>query len=203
VAALMLGRDPLLSNDDLVARLRLTTRVFPAADPTLLACSDPAFVPDASGDLPNDGQCNCTPTSCGEGMLDAGRAVRAATNSVAVVYGPSAGTQGQAVTYDGSASLPAPRRQLTSYLWSVVSGPAGGTFSSSSTPITQFSGSPGDYTLRLAVTDNAGTRDSYDFTLAVSAGGGGGSSGGGGAVGWPYLSLLAGLLVLFRRRLSG
>lgn len=202
VAALMLSRDPLMTNDDLVDRLRITTRVFPPADPTLFACSDPKFVPDTDGNLPNDGQCNCTSTSCGEGMLDAGRAVRAATNAVAVVYGPSSGTQGQAIGFDGSRSLPAPRQTLTSYRWTVLSG-TGGSFSSPSAPVTQFSGSAGDYALRLTVTDSSGTADSYDFSLAVSSGGGGGDSGGGGALGLLPLALLAGVLALSRRRISG
>ena len=202
VAALMLSRDPLLTNDELIARLRLTTRVFPAADPTLFSCSDPRFVADDEGNLPNDGQCNCTSTSCGEGMLDAGRAVRAATNAVAVVDGPSSATAGQAVTFSGSRSLPAPRQQLQSYRWSVLSGPEGGSFGSPAAPSTQFTGAAGGYTLRLTVTDSAGTLDSYDFSLAVGGGGGGGS-GGGGALPLLHVALLAGVLLLLRRRVSG
>ena len=201
VVALMLSRDPLMTNDELIERLRLTTRVFPAADPALLACSDPGFVPDSDGNLPNDGQCNCTSTSCGEGMLDAGRAVRAATNAVAVVYGPSSALQGEPAAFDGSRSLPAPRQRLTAYRWTVVSGPAGGWFSAAAEPRTAFNGNPGDYTLRLTVTDSAGTSDSYDFVLAVGSGGGGG--GGGGALPLLHLALLAGVLVLSRRRVSG
>lgn len=199
VAALMLSADPLLTNDEITARLRLTTRVFPAPDPNLLFCSDPAFTADADGNYPNDGQCNCTSTSCGEGMLDAGEAVWAAINAVAVVFGPASGTQGQAVTFDGAQSLPAPRRQITNYGWSVVSGPAGGSFSAPSAPATQFTGNAGEYTLRLAVTDSAGTSDSYDFVLDLRPAGGGG---GGGALPWPFLVVLAGLLAWVRRRVS-
>jgi serine protease len=205
VAALMLSRDPLMTNEELIARLRLTTRVFPAADPTLFSCSDPRFVADDEGNLPNDGQCNCTSTSCGEGMLDAGRAVRAATNAVAVVDGPSSATAGQGVTFSGSRSLPAPRQQLRSYRWSVLSGPEGGSFGSPTAPTTQFTGAAGGYTLRLTVTDSAGTMDSYDFSLAVGSGGspGGGGGGGGGALPPLHVVLLAGVLLLFRRRVSG
>ncbi len=199
VAALMLSRDPLLTNVDVIERLRLTTRVFPAADPALLFCSDPAFVPDAGGNLPNDGQCNCTETSCGEGMLDAGGAVRAAANAVAIVFGPASAVRGEAVTFDGSLSLPAPRSTLTSFGWSVLSGPAGGTFSSFTAPVSAFSGNPGLYTLRLDITDSRGTRDSYDFVLNVVDGGGGG---GGGALSWLHL-LLLGLLALGGRRFIG
>jgi serine protease len=158
-------------------------------------------VPDADGNLPNDGQCNCTSSSCGEGMLDAGRAVRAATNAVAVVYGPSSSDPGQAVGFDGSRSLPAPRQQLTSYRWTIVSGP-GGSFTAPSSPTTEFTGNAGEHTLRLTVTDSAGTVDSYDFVLAV-AGNGGGGGGGGGALPLLHVALLAGLLVLSRRRVRG
>ncbi len=202
VAALMLSRDPQLTNAELIERLRLTSRVFPAPDPALLSCSDPAFVADASGNLPNDGQCNCTSSSCGEGMLDAGRAVRAATNAVAVVDGPSTAVQGRAVTFDAARSLPAPRSQLASYRWSIVSGPAGGSLSSSSASSTQFIGNAGDYVLRLTVTDTRGTADSYDFAVTVAGSGGSvGGSGGGGAVA-PW-SLFAGLALLLLRRRFG
>jgi serine protease len=201
----MLSRDPLMTNEDVIQRLRLTTRVFPAADPTLFACSDSGFVPDEDGDLPNDGQCNCTVTSCGEGMLDAGRAVRAATNAVAVVYGPGSGVAGQAVGFDGSHSLPSPRQQIASYQWSVVDGPAGGAFSPPAAPTATFSGPAGQYTLRLAVTDSAGTSDNYDFVLTLSSNDSGGGGGGGGGGALSPLALLGLLLMLVgvRRFIAG
>lgn len=203
VAALMLSRDPLLTNEDLIARLRLSSRVFPAADPALLSCDDPQFVADEEGNLPNDGQCNCTANSCGEGMLDAGRAVRAAANAVAVVYGPSTGAKGQPVDFDGSHSLPAPRAQVTSYRWTVVDGASGGSFSAPAGSTTQFTGGAGQYTLRLTVTDSAGTADTYDFSLTISdVATGGGGDGGGGAVSLLHLVLLAGALALTRRRVG-
>ena len=202
VAALMLSRDALLTNDEIVSRLRLTSRVFPAADPALLSCADPAFVPDTDGNLPNDGQCNCNSASCGEGMLDAGRAVRAATNAVAVVDGPSSGTAGQPIAFDGSRSLPAPRRQLSSYRWTVVSGPDGASFEATSAPRALFYGNAGDYVLRLSVSDNGGTSDTYDFALTMTGAASGGG-GGGGAFSTLDLALLAGLLALSRRRRGG
>ena len=203
VAALMLSRDPLLTNDEVIERLRLTSRVFPASDPTLFSCDDPAFAPDADGDLPNDGQCNCTATSCGDGMLDAGRAVRAATNAVAVVYGPASGNAGQALRFDGSASLPAPRQRISSYRWTVLNGPGGGAFSAPSASTSSFTGNAGEYTLRLAVTDSAGSTDNYDFVLALATtGSDSGGGGGGGSLSPLALLLLAGAF-LGRRRLNG
>lgn len=200
VAALMLSRDPQLTNKDIIDRLRLTSRVFPAADPQLFSCDDPAFKPGDDGALPDDGQCNCTSSSCGEGMLDAGRAVRAATNAVAVVDGPSTAAQGQAVRFDGSRSLPAPRQALTQYRWTIVAGPPGGFFSAPTAAATQFTGNVGDYTLRLAVTDSAGTTDSYDFAMSVTGAAVGGGGGGGALPLW-QMALLAGLLAA-RRRLN-
>jgi hypothetical protein len=73
--------------------------------------------------------------------------------------------------------------------------------SSPSASTTQFTGNAGEYTLRLTVTDSAGTLDSYDFSLAVS--GSGGDSGGGGALPLLHLALLVGVLALSRRRISG
>jgi len=203
VAALMLSRDPLMTNEEVIERLRLTSRVFPAPDPTLFSCADPAFRPNADGDLPNDGQCNCTATSCGDGMLDAGRAVRSATNAVAVVYGPSSGLAGQALGFDGSASLPAPRRQIASYRWSVLDGPGGGTFAAPSSASSSFTGVAGQYTLRLAVTDSAGSADNYDFVLALASTGveSGGGGGGGGAMS-PLALLLLAVAAFSLRRFS-
>lgn len=198
VAALMLSRDRQLTNADIINRLRLTSRVFPAADPQLLSCGDPAFKPGDDGQLPNDGQCNCTSTSCGEGMLDAGRAVRSATNAVAVVDGPSTASQGQAVRFDGSRSLAAPRQTLTQYRWTIVAGPSGGFFSAASAPATLFTGNAGDYSLRLEVADSAGTTDIYDFAVSVTGAAVGGGGGGGALPLWQAV-LLIGLLAARRR----
>jgi hypothetical protein len=82
----------------------------------------------------------------------------------------------------------------------VLDGPAGGGFSSSSSATSLFTGPAGQYTLRLAVTDSAGTIDSYDFVLALSpASGGSTGGGGGGALSLLHLALLAGLLAGRRR----
>ena len=200
VAALMLSVDPLLTNADVTARLRLTSRVFPFADASLLSCSDPAYVPDVDGNLPNDGQCNCTESSCGEGMLDAGAAVRAAANAVAVVFGPATAIQRQAVSFDGSQSLPAPRSTLTSFNWSVVSGPGSGTFANSTASVAAFTANDaGLYTLRLEVIDSRGTRDNYDFVVDVASAGGGGGGGGCGPLPLWHLLWLGSLDLAFPR----
>jgi len=71
VAALMLAVNPALTPADIIARVRQTARPFPV-DPALPACPTVATSGDAAG------QCNCTPTTCGAGMLDAAAAVLAA-----------------------------------------------------------------------------------------------------------------------------
>lgn len=70
VAGLMLGINPTLTPAQTKAAIQSSSRPFPV-DPTLAAC--PGSI--ASGD--NVGQCNCTTTQCGAGMLDALAAVKA------------------------------------------------------------------------------------------------------------------------------
>ena len=70
VAGLMVGINPTLTPAQVKAALQSSSRPFPV-DPTLAAC--PGSV--TSGDTV--GQCNCTTTQCGAGMLDALAAVKA------------------------------------------------------------------------------------------------------------------------------
>jgi len=71
VAALMLSLNPALTPADIIARIKRSARAFPT-DNTLSACPNVA----TSGDT--TGQCNCTTTTCGAGILDAAAAVAAA-----------------------------------------------------------------------------------------------------------------------------
>jgi hypothetical protein len=71
VAALMLSLNPLLTPNDVIARIKQTARAFPS-DSTLSACPNVAMLGDTAG------QCNCTTATCGAGILDAAAAVAAA-----------------------------------------------------------------------------------------------------------------------------
>jgi serine protease len=171
VAGLMLAVNPYLNADELRSRMRSTARAFPPRDPSLLSCSDPAFVPDANGNLPNDGQCNCTTTSCGAGMLDARAAVIAAANPVAAIAATAAPVLGTPLALDGRPSIAAPSAAIASYNWTVVSSvPAGAAITSTSTAQSAltFPGA-GTYVVRLQVVDTAGRSQSQSCTISVAA----------------------------------
>lgn len=171
VAGLMLAVNPYLNPQELAARMRSSARPFPPPDPALLACGDPAFVPDANGDLPNDGQCNCTTTSCGAGMLDAGRAVTAALDPVAAIGRTAAPAVGAPLALDGSASAAALGATIAGYAWTVASSnPAGAAITSAATAQTTltFPGA-GTYVVQLQVVDSAGRARAQACTVTVLA----------------------------------
>ncbi len=70
VAGLMLGVNPSLTPGRLIAALKTSATPFPS-DPTLPVC------PALSDGKDTTGQCNCTTTQCGAGMLNAVAAVQA------------------------------------------------------------------------------------------------------------------------------
>lgn len=228
VAGLMLAVNPQLPVNELVARMKLGARPFPAADPSLFACSSPLFVPDAKGVWPNDGQCNCDTASCGAGLLDAAGAVRAAAAPIAVVSAP-ASTNGLStpITLDASASVAVNGASIVAWQWSLASASAAGaSLSATSGAQTRLIVSqPGQYQVLVTVIDSTGRSDTDLCTYVVSAGGasggcttpaaaalpalvdGGvvvsppatGGGGGGGALPWWLLGVLALALGLRRR----
>lgn len=184
VAGLMIAANPTISVADLTQRLRLTARAFPAADPSLLSCSNSDFKADAAGNLPNDGQCNCDTSSCGAGMLDAAAAVRSANNPIALIAGPGSASAGQSITIDGSASVGSPGIGTITYRWQAT-GDGTATLGATNGPTLNFSATAGSYSVTLTVTDASGHSDSRTVALQVTgstSNGGGGSGGGGGSV---------------------
>jgi serine protease len=173
VAGLMLAVHPTLNIDAVRKRLRNSARPFPAADPSLLACSDPSFVVDASGNLPNDGQCNCTTTSCGSGMLDAFAAVNAALNPLAAIAPTAAPSIGQPLVLDAGPSDAALGAVVANYHWSIVqpSSPGAGLTSTTTAQTSLTFSSTGNYTVRLDVTDSNGLTDTRTCTISVLSAG--------------------------------
>jgi serine protease len=206
VAALMLSLNPALAPADLIARIRQSARAFPA-DTTLPTC------PTVSTSSDSVGQCNCTTTTCGAGMLDAAAAVAAALPPTAAIQALDPLIAGTLIRLDGSSSKAAPGRTLVAWQWSLLSAPAGASLTSFSTPATTLQAvAQGSYTVALTVTDNLGASNATQTTLSVAApapnttpggseppsatsGGGGGS-----ALDGPALLGLAGLAYLSRRR---
>jgi PKD domain len=80
-------------------------------------------------------------------------------------------TESTFITVCESASITVtaadPNDDALSYAWSVVSGPAGGSLRPSEAAAT-FSGSPGDYVLRVTATDTHAAEASFLFTVHVS-----------------------------------
>jgi serine protease len=210
VAALMLSLNPTLGPADIIRRIKRSARVFPS-DSALPTCPNLSDLPDSTG------QCNCTTTTCGAGLLDAAAAVAVAlppTSSIQMLDPLVAGTS---IRLDGTGSTAAKGLTISGWHWTLVSAPAGSgsalTSVDASTTSLQAT-TAGDYTVSLTVTDNLGATNSYQRVLSVSnpvtpiptpqpplASGG---SGGGGALDLTGLLLLAGLIGLayFPRRSS-
>ena len=177
-AALMLAANPLLSESELMARLKRAATAFPV-DATLPTC--PAVTAD--------GQCNCTTTTCGAGMLDTAAAVTLALEPTAGISVSAAAVVNTAITLTAASNV-----SPVSWQWSQISGPATGSFGSPAAASTTFTAtSAGSYTIRLTITDAIGRTTSADASLTVASAP---SSGGGGGGGATDLASLTGILAL-------
>ncbi|MCL2657150.1 MAG: S8 family serine peptidase [Betaproteobacteria bacterium] len=194
VAALMLSIHSGLMPTQLIQYIQASASPFPVT-PLFPTCPQT----DSSG------QCNCTATTCGAGMLNAFRAVSSALQPAALIVAPSSSEPGETLTLDGSGSSAADGYTLTSYAWKIISD--GGTVSNlgnaDQAVATLATSKAGSVTLSLTVTDDAGRANTTNVTIAV----GGptppsGNGGGGGAVdpiGLLAVALLAGLGYAVRR----
>jgi serine protease len=208
-AGLMRALNPRLTPSQLIARLRSSAAAFPTTSdstPAPPVCHTPAAKTDVQ-----DAECLCTTAVCGAGLLNAGAALIEAQRPAAVAgVSGSVGT-GRPLTLDGSGSGAAQGRSIASYTWSVVSTAGGASTPAFSNPnvatTTVLSPTSGSYTLRLTVTDSAGTSDSAELSVTAATSGGtttstaappASGSGGGGALSLELLALAA--LVTQRRR---
>ncbi len=208
-AALMLQARPALLPDDVRRLLRDTARTFPQVGGVPVC-----HAPNSSTQV----ECNCTTSTCGAGMLDAGQAVSAAAAGVVprIVVTPAAPVSGQTVTLDASGSLPSVTgSSIVSYAWTLVDGGGivsalSGPTNTSSISVTPSSG--GTFTVQLTVIDDSSPTPVSAVTTETitvaspgtahatgsSTGGGGG---GGGAVPAGALLALAGVVLVVRARL--
>ena len=221
--ALMLSAAPNLTNAQVVSILKSTARAFPSVSDTApqpLACTVPvAEVKDSNGNVvtpasaPQD-ECICTTSTCGAGMLDAGRAVAAAqalsTGAAATYTAPTAVASptsasvvaGSSVTLSGTGSTSGSSGATLTYLWSI---PDADTFvtlgSTTDSSVVVHGASAGVGTVKLTVMDpTSGLSSSTTVSVTVTAAPA--SSGGGGAAnpGWLAALALAGLLLRPRTR---
>jgi serine protease len=195
--ALMLSVQPTLTPTLVKQYLQQTARPFPttggnvsidvttptptAESPVALTAAQPPQCAIPTSTNPNQGECLCTTSSCGAGMLDAHAAVTLASG--------------------GGLIPPTSVVTTNSYQWTLVDG--GGIVTSLSGATTQnASATPtgaGTFTVSLTTTDSAGVVMTTTSTVTVAAAPiTPPSSGGGGGALTPYalLFLLAAVLAL-------
>ncbi len=117
-AALMLSVNPALTPSQVRSMLQATARAFPTTGGTAgtVACVPPTTTQQL--------ECYCTTGTCGAGMLDVHAAVLAvpapsATQALAFAT-PVAPVPGDTVTLDGSTSVPASGKTISTYQWTMV-----------------------------------------------------------------------------------
>lgn len=221
-AALMLSVRPNLTPAQLRSLVMSSARPFPASG-LLDSNNQPLQACQAPGNF-DQGECYCTTSTCGAGMLDANAAVRAAigaTNlgdllqpAVALAAPSSSPQAGTAFSLTSSGSLIPGGRSIASRRWSLVQ--AGGIVSgfdgaADGTTVALTASAAGRVVVQLALTDDRGFVTAVDFPVDVAAasggggggggsGGGGGGGGGGGSMSWAWLLALVAATVLLARR---
>jgi len=208
--ALMLSANPSLTNSEVVSILQSTARPFPSSavgnagiTAGTVACTAPSST--------TQDECLCTTSTCGAGMLDAGKAVAAA----AALATPTVSISGGSTVAAGSTltltSSQATGILVTGYAWSITSGGSFATLGSATGSSVVLTGvSAGTVTVQLQATNALGNTETATTSVTVtgtsSTGSGGSSSGssssGGGAANpaWLAALALAGLLLGPRAR---
>ena len=211
--ALMMAAAPNITNAQVIQIPKSTARPFPTTGGS--AGTPVCHAPTTTA----QDECYCTTSTCGAGMLDAGRAVAAAAAlaTIHAVISDSASTVtvGSSTTLSAASSNASAGATITGYSWSIVSGASSATLSSNSGASVTLTGvAAGTTVVQLTVTDSANQTATTTATLSVTSassggssggGSGGGSSGGGGGGGaanpvWLLALALAGLLLSPRRR---
>ena len=181
IAGLMVAVNGRLSTAQLIARLQEgATKPFPDPNASIPPPVPPVpvcHVPTGANDLQLL-ECVCTTDTCGAGMANALGAVQAALRPVAAIAVPVPGsvTPGQDVVLRGVGSGAACGRAINAYSWVIVDGGATppGIVGASTDTATVVAPSSGSFTVRLTVTDDAGSQDSSDVvvrpTSAVTSG---------------------------------
>ena len=161
IAALMRAVNANLTPAQLIARMQASASPFPQP-PGLPQC--PMLSSDGSG------ECACTTTTCGAGMVNALSAVKAALNPIAALALPANISAGVAATYDGSGSVAAcgtpSSLTIASYQWTATGGVVISGAATAAQVMATWSGVAG--TLTLVVTDSAGHSDTATIDFSSS-----------------------------------
>ena len=191
---LMFSVRPAMTVNEVRAALQGSARAFPAwgGDPGTVACRAP--------DGNSQGECYCTTSTCGAGMLDTNAAVLGAQRGLQarITQSATAPRAAQALTLSVANSYVLSPRTLASYQWTLVDG--GGIVTSLGTTtgptVTVTPSAQGRFSVSVTVTDSSGAQSTTAQAVNVGApalitGGGGGGGGGGGALGLVWLTGLA------------
>jgi len=157
IAALMRSVNANLTPPQLIARIKASATPYPQPVTT-------PPTPQCSNTSSSQAECICTitaPTTCGAGMVNALKAVKAALNPIAAVKIPAALTSGSG-TFDAGGSAAACGATIASYAW--TSTPAIQIVGSSSAPTVNVMAT-GAGTLTLVVTDSLSNKDTAVVTL--------------------------------------
>jgi serine protease len=156
IAALMRAANANLTPPQIIARMKASATPYP----------QPAGVAPCINGSTSSVECACTttaPTTCGAGMVNALKAVKAALNPIAAVTIPAGFTSSG--TFDAFGSVAACGATIASYAWTATSAihiVSGGSSSAVNVMAT------GAGTLTLVVTDSAGNKDTAVVTFTTS-----------------------------------
>jgi len=202
--ALMLSANPSLTPAQVKAKLQSSARPFPTTGGTagIQACAAPTGV--------DQGECYCTISTCGAGMLDAHAAVLSVSGvqaSISLTTTTPTANQDVALTSDSALN---PGQSIASYAWTILNaGTSGATITGANdgTSVVVRPTAAGVFVIQLTTTDNAGFVSTTTLKVSVDgpvvppvstpaaepSGGGGGALG----VGWLLLLLAAVLSLAF------
>jgi serine protease len=169
-AALMLALNPGLTPGELASLLKRSARAFPSsgADASVSSCRAPSATAQTA-------ECYCTTSTCGAGMLDAAAAVAAAQAALPTAVIRASATRvlvGESLSLDASGSSAPSGRSIASYRWEILSGASAASISGSSTAssLSLLARAEGTVTVRLTLSDSAGTSVSASQSFTVAAG---------------------------------
>jgi serine protease len=168
IAGLMAAVNGRLTPGQLYSRLQEgASRPFPSSpDPSVPICR----VPASSSDI-QASECVCTLQTCGAGMANALASVRAALRPVAAIAVPSNVSPGQNVQLSGAGSGASCNRSILRYEWTLVGsdGAPPGIVGAGTDVATVVAPASGSFTLRLTVTDSAGSTDAADVVVGPNS----------------------------------
>jgi serine protease len=180
-ASLMLSVNPGLSPQDLMTRLKATSRphvrlasLYDVVDNVTTTLYDTGFLvptPNANGQtvyVKMIGTSNCTTTTCGAGLLDAAAAVAAAANPAVNITAVSSAGFGMTVSLNGSASAAATGSTITAYAWTQTAGPSAVIQNANSATASMvIPSTAGAITLQLQVTDSLARSSAKSVTVTA------------------------------------